>query len=121
MTRIDHPHRRRAARGRTALHRGPSSRPQETVTRGGTRPAAPAVRRPPRGELSLRRELAGFLEVVYHALPSPAALAFLRELDAAEREAALFDYAGHLGEQGIVPPLVQRRITALRQFVASLS
>jgi hypothetical protein len=71
--------------------------------------------------VSLRRELAEFLALVYQTVPSPAALAYLRELDPAEREAALFDYAAHLGEQGVVPPMVQRRITAVRQFVTSLA
>jgi hypothetical protein len=79
------------------------------------------TRRPPRGEVSPRRELADFLAQIYQTLPSPAALAYLREIDPPEREAALFEYAAHLGEQGVVPPQVQQRVAALRRLVLSLA
>ena len=120
MERTEEPNRERAAAPGSRRRRGPSSRSRPWVARDGIRQSGPAVRRPPRGEVSLRRELAEFFAAVYQTVPSPAALAYLGELEPEEREAALFDYAAHLGDRGMVPPLVHRRINALRRFVASL-
>jgi hypothetical protein len=103
MERTKEPARRRSA-ARRVVHRQ----------------AGWTARRPPREVVSPQRELTEFLAVVYQTVPSPAALAYLRGLEPEEQDAALFEYAARLGEQGIVPPLVQQRVTALRRFVASL-
>ena len=116
-TRTSDPEGERAAAPRLGLRRRQSARLWQWAARSGIRRHSPAVQRGRRGELSPPRELAEFLALVYQTLPTPAALAYLLDLEPMEREAALHAYAAHLGDQETLPVLVHRRVSAVRAFI----